>query len=258
MGKENFLLAANGTIVSDKPLGIVHTNWSETIPYNLDTTDSTFDTISVESLRVSSGSGGGTMIFKLYILDSDYSQSTYITTSILNNTSVSNKFYEKIITVPPNANKLYDNNTYDIGVTLSANGLVCGMISTTGDVEVEDVYANVRFTDNSDASDVSSVSAYIDTDHTVEVIARDDEDNNSNIIAWNSNQTYNYTITNSLIGLDSFLVTNLNSILYSSLGTTHHASVDIGVISDGVALIKVRASTYTSIPIGSIIRVAIV
>ena len=257
MGKKNFLLAANGNIVSDMPMGIVHTNWSETIPYKIDAATSTFDNVNIEVLKTTSGATGGTIVFKLYKLDANYTQSTYITTTILNNTSVSTKFFEEVITVPPNSDLLYSTNTYDIGVDLTSTALICAMITITGDVVLEDTYADVRYDDTSEPNDVAG-TAYIDLDHMVEIDARGDEDNNSNVVAWNSNQTYNYTINNALIGLDSFLVTNPNAVLYSSFGDTHHANIEVGVISDGVALIKVRTATYTQIPVGSKIRMAIV
>ena len=139
---------ANGDLVDDKPLGITHTNWSETIPYWISNpTGATIEKIKVMGLRVTTGENGGSASIKLYTINVDKTRTIFITKDTPDESDCD--LIDIVdMTVPGEMLSSYVTKYKHSDATFGTEKLIFAVIDITGDIMVEDVYVWVDYHNN--------------------------------------------------------------------------------------------------------------
>jgi len=143
-----FLLMANGDLVDDKPLGITHTNWSETIPYWVSCpVGATLEKVKVMGLRVTTGPTGGSASIKIYTMDVDKKRNIFITKDTPLEPDC--ELVEVVdMTAPGEFVNNYVTKYKHSDYKFNSEKLMFAIIDLAGDIMVEDVYVWIDYHNN--------------------------------------------------------------------------------------------------------------
>jgi hypothetical protein len=147
MSKKEFILACNGDISDGHVIGIVHSNWSEVIPYFLKCdTGAVITNVRSTALRLNAEKAGDSIAFKLYAIPAHHT-TEFITRDYIERLGIQ-PFCKLEYVAPCQLVVSYAPLSSDINFILDESKYIVGLTETHSSGSCEDIYIWVTYDDS--------------------------------------------------------------------------------------------------------------